>query len=109
MKLFKTKEEPCCKSLNSDAIEAACERHRDNGIKILGSGCKKCVSLEEATKKAVQELDLNVEVSHITDFAQIASYGVMTTPALVVNGKVTSYGKVLSVEEVKQILKKELQ
>ena len=48
-------------------------------------------------------LDLNVE--HITDFTQIASYGVMSTPALVVNGKVVSFGKVLSVEEVKSIIK----
>ena len=49
---------------------------------------------------------MNVEVDHVTDFAQIASYGVMSTPALVINGKVVSYGKVLKASEVIEILKK---
>ena len=75
------------------------------GIKILGSGCSKCRQLEKSTRQAIQELDLDLNVEHITDFTQIASYGVMSTPALVVNGKVVSFGKVLSVEEVKSILK----
>ena len=77
----------------------------ENGIKILGSGCAKCIELENSTRTAVSELGLNLEIDHITDFAQIASYGVMSTPALVLNGKVVSYGKVLSVEQVKNILK----
>ncbi|WRK55917.1 thioredoxin family protein [Coprobacillaceae bacterium CR2/5/TPMF4] len=55
-------------------------------------------------KKAVAELDLNLTITHITDFGQIASYGVMSTPALVLNGEVVSFGKVLSVDEVKHIL-----
>ena len=55
-------------------------------------------------KKAIEELNLNLEIEHITDFSQIASYGVMSTPALVLNGEVVSFGKVLSVDEVKQIL-----
>ena len=67
-------------------------------------GCKKCEKLEESVKKAVIELNLNLPISHITDFTQIASYGVMSTPALVLNGEVVSFGKVLSVEEVKHIL-----
>ena len=49
-------------------------------------------------------MNLNLPISHITDFTQIASYGVMSTPALVLNGEVISFGKVLSVEEVKHIL-----
>ena len=77
---------------------------KEEGIKILGSGCKKCMELETAVRVAVSELQLHLEVEHITDFAEIASYGVMSTPALVFNGKVVSYGRVLSVEEVKRIL-----
>ncbi len=109
MKLFKTKEQPCCcKDVDSKKMESACSCTSDQGAKVLGSGCKKCMALEEATKKAIEELGLDIEVSHVTDFAEIASYGVMTTPALVFNGKVISYGKVLSVDEVKEIVNKEL-
>lgn len=60
------------------------------GIKILGSGCAKCNALEEATRTALVELGMEPSIDHITDFAQIAAYGVMTTPALVVDGKVVS-------------------
>lgn len=77
---------------------------KEEGIKILGSGCKKCMELETVVTVAASELQLHLEVEHITDFAEIASYGVMSTPALVFNGKVVSYGRVLSVEEVKRIL-----
>lgn len=56
-------------------------------------------------QSAVAELGLSYEIQHISDFSQIASYGVMTTPALVLDGKVISYGKVLIVEEVKNLLK----
>lgn len=64
-----------------------------------------CIALENATQKAVSELGFDLKIEHITDFSQIASYGVMSTPALVFKGKVVSYGKVLSVEEIKSILK----
>ena len=72
----------------------------------MGSGCAKCMELEKATRTAISELQLNYEVDHITDFAEIASYGVMSTPALVLDGKVISYGKVLTVKEVKELLTK---
>ena len=78
----------------------------EQGIKILGSGCVKCMELEKATRAAVSELRLDYEIEHVTDFAEIAGYGVMTTPALVFNGEVISYGKVLTVEEVKALLSK---
>ncbi len=65
----------------------------------------KCIQLEKAARQAVQELNLDLKIEHITDFAQIASFGVMSTPALVLNGKVVSYGKVLSADEFKDILK----
>lgn len=79
------------------------KNQKEDGIKILGSGCKN-VKIRRISKKAVIELNLNLPISHITDFTQIASYGVMSTPALVLNGEVISFGKVLSVEEVKHIL-----
>ncbi len=72
----------------------------------LGSGCAKCNTLEENTRQALAELGMNDTIEHITDFAQIASYGVISTPALVVDGKVVSYGKVLKKEEIITILRK---
>lgn len=75
-------------------------------VKILGSGCAKCNQLETATKSALEQLGMDTTIDHVTDFSQIASYGVMTTPALVIDGKVVSYGKVLKTEEVVKILQK---
>ncbi|ODU55940.1 MAG: redox-active disulfide protein 2 [Clostridium sp. SCN 57-10] len=75
-------------------------------VKVLGSGCAKCNRLEAATKEALAELGMDTTIDHVTDFAQIAAYGVMSTPALVVNGKVVSYGKELKKEEVIELLKK---
>lgn len=110
MKLFKKKEETktCCCEANftAEEMQIAQAMTKENGIKILGSGCKKCNELEKAARIAVNELNLDIKIEHISDFSQIASYGIMTTPALVYNGKVISYGKVLSVEEIKEILKK---
>lgn len=76
------------------------------GIKVLGSGCAKCNQLEAATKAALEQLGMDTAIDHVTDFSQIAAYGVMTTPALVVDGKVVSYGKALKTEEVIKILQK---
>jgi len=75
-------------------------------VKILGTGCAKCNQLEQATVEALKELGIENKVEHVTDFAEIASYGVMTTPGLVVDGKVASYGKVLKKDEVIKILQK---
>lgn len=72
------------------------------GIKVLGGGCAKCHQLEENTKEALTMLDIKEEVEVITDFSIIAAYGVMTTPALVVDGKVVSYGKVLKTDEIRK-------
>ncbi|MCP1109826.1 thioredoxin family protein [Lachnospiraceae bacterium PAL227] len=73
-------------------------------IKILGSGCKKCNELEANTKSALEQLGMDIPIDHVTDFAEIAAYGVMTTPALVYNDKVLSYGKVLKAGEVVKLL-----
>lgn len=74
-------------------------------IKILGSGCKSCVTLLENTKAAIEELGLEAQIVKVTDYVEIASYGVMSTPALVVDEKVISYGKVLKKEEIIKLLK----
>ena len=57
--------------------------------------------MEDAVRAALTELGMDTSIDHVTDFTQIAAYGVMTTPALVVDGKVVSYGKVLKKEEAK--------
>ena len=110
MKLFGKKKETkscCCGgTCTSETIQNAENKKQEQGVKILGSGCAKCMELEKATRTALSELQLNYEVEHITDFAEIASYGVMSTPAFVLDGEVISYGKVLTVEEVKVLLTK---
>lgn len=73
-------------------------------IKVLGSGCSKCMKLEENVKKAVNEMVISATVEKITDLQQIMGYGVMMTPALVIDEKVVSVGKLLSAEDVKKLL-----
>ena len=73
-------------------------------IEILGTGCKKCKDLEMAAKEAVKELKSDYEVIKVEDIQDIANYGVTSTPALVVNGVVKSTGRVLSVDEIKQLI-----
>ena len=75
-------------------------------IKILGSGCKNCVTLAENTKAALAELGTEAEIEKVTDFAEIAKYGVMSTPGLVINEKVVSYGKVLKPQDIAKIIEK---
>ena len=93
-----------CDNESMDKAENA--KKEGASVKILGSGCAKCNNLEDATKAALIQLDMDTEIDHVTDFSQIAAYGVMTTPALVVDGKVVSYGKTLKTEEVVKILQK---
>ena len=103
------KESSCCCGGNCDAKsmeDANRAKTEGAGVKVLGSGCAKCNQLEAATKAALEQLGMDATIDHVTDFSQIASYGVMTTPALVVDGKVVSYGKVLKTEEVVKILQK---
>jgi len=73
-------------------------------IEILGTGCKKCHQLEANAKQAVANLNLTAEVLHITDPVEIAMRGVMTTPAMTVNGKVVSKGQVISPEQIQPLL-----
>nr|MBD3621130.1 TM0996/MTH895 family glutaredoxin-like protein [Sunxiuqinia sp.] len=75
-------------------------------IKVLGTGCPKCKSLEKATREAVAEAGISASVTKVEDIVEIMNYGVMTTPALVVDGKVLVKGKVPTVAEIKTLLTK---
>lgn len=74
-------------------------------IKILGPGCANCQRLEERTKEAVEALGLDVNLEKVTDAAEIASYGIMRTPGLVVNDTVVVAGRVPSTREISDLLK----
>ena len=73
-------------------------------LQILGTGCARCNALTTAAEKAAQSLGLQYELEKVTDLKRIMSFGVMTTPALVVDGLVKISGKVPSVDEIKTML-----
>jgi len=75
-------------------------------IKVLGSGCSKCVKLQEQVQQVLAELNINESVKKVMDIAEIMQYGVMRTPALVIDEKVVVSGRVPSKDELKEILKK---
>jgi len=75
-------------------------------IKVLGPGCANCVKMEELTRQAVKELGIDAEVVKITDIGDIARHGILSTPGLIVNGKVKHTGKPLpSLDKVKELIK----
>ena len=73
-------------------------------IKVLGTGCAKCTALEKVTKEVVDALNIPASVTKVEDIMEIMTYGIMTTPALVVDGKVLIKGRVPTVEEMKRLL-----
>lgn len=73
-------------------------------IKVLGTGCARCKSLEKVTTKAVQELNLDATVEKVEDIQKIMEYAVMRTPALVIDEKVVISGQVPKVAEMKELL-----
>ncbi|MDZ3837940.1 MAG: thioredoxin family protein [Rhodospirillales bacterium] len=73
-------------------------------LKILGSGCTKCVKLAENAEAAAKDLGLDYTLGKVTDRGEITGAGVMVTPALMVDGKVRSSGKVLTAEQIKALL-----
>ena len=75
-------------------------------IKVLGTGCKKCNELEKATREAVAALGIDANIEKEEDIMNIMEYGVMRTPALVVDGKVLVSGKAPNAEEIKKLLAK---
>lgn len=74
-------------------------------VKVLGGGCCKCETLLANAKEAVAKAGVDAEVEYITDFSVIASYGIMSTPALIVDDKIVSMGKVLKSSEIEKFLK----
>lgn len=75
-------------------------------IKVLGSGCTKCKALEKVTREAVAEMGISAEVEKVEDIQKIMGYGVMRTPAMVINEKVVLSGRLPSLSEVKEIISK---
>ena len=73
-------------------------------IKVLGPGCTNCKNLERVTREAVAELGLDATIEKVEDYAEIAGYGIMSTPALVVDEEVVVYGRVPKVSELRALL-----
>lgn len=97
----------CCGSAPVAEKTASCCTEPVDGIcciKVLGSGCKSCHALLVAAKEAVKNMGLGIEVEYVTDMEKIMAYGVMSMPALVVNEKVVSVGKVLKAADVERLL-----
>lgn len=77
-------------------------------IKILGSGCSNCKKLEANAKEAVKELNVEADITKVQDIKDIMKYGVMRTPAIVINEKVKMFGKVCTVDEIKKYINDEM-
>lgn len=101
------KEEPPC-SCNGPVETFEADSGDGSGalssVKVLGPGCKNCKTLLESTQHALKAMGSPVVVEYVTDMATVAGYGVMSTPALVVNEKVVSMGKVLKAADVEKLL-----
>lgn len=97
----------CCCRCTPESVEQAENVKNSSGIMVLGGGCAKCHELEANAKASVAQLGISDEVRLITDFSVIASYGMLSTPALIVDEKVVAYGKVLKTNEIVAILKQE--
>lgn len=97
--------EACCDSSQNTA-ETCCGKTVDGicCIKVLGAGCKSCHEQYENAKKAVAEMGLDIEVEYITDMEKVMAYGVMSMPAIVVNDKIASVGRVLKTADVIKLL-----
>lgn len=76
-------------------------------IKVLGAGCASCKKLHETVQDAVKELNADADILYITDMAEIMQTGIMSTPGLIINGKVKSMGRVPKLKEIKQMISDE--
>lgn len=94
----------CCGNQQEENV--CVKDNKITSIKVLGAGCKSCHKQFENVKKAVEELGLEIEVEYITDMEKVMAFGVMSMPAIVVNEKVVSMGKVLKSVEVIKLLGK---
>lgn len=90
------KKTPACCCANVSEIRS---------VKVLGAGCKTCHAQYEYAKQAVESMGLSIEVEYITDMPKVMEYGVMSMPAIVVNEKVVSQGKLLKAADVEKLLK----
>ena len=93
----------------TDSAKAECtccaqEKGDISSVKVLGTGCPSCHALLKNTEQAMEDMGLSVKVEYITDMSKIVEYGVMSLPALVVNDKVVSVGKVLKADDIKALL-----
>ena len=103
----KASESGCCSAPQAQETASCCCGAPVDGIccvKVLGAGCKSCHEQYENAKTAVKAMGLSVEVEYITDMEKVMAYGVMSMPALVIEGKVVSAGKVLKAKEVEKFL-----
>ncbi len=102
-------ESACCCTPKAEEAASCCCGAPVEGIccvKVLGAGCKSCHEQYENAKAAVKAMGLDVEVEYITDMEKVMAYGVMSMPAIVVNEKVVSMGKVLKAADVEKLLHK---
>ncbi|PSM52260.1 thioredoxin family protein (Thioredoxin_3 domain) [Campylobacter blaseri] len=104
MKLFSMFKK---KSLSKENLDKNSSFSTSN-VKILGTGCAKCNELEKLTTQSLKELNINTNVKHIKDLFEISKYGVMSTPALVINEKVVTCGQIYKKEKLKEIIKANL-
>ena len=105
----KAEQSTCCCGSEAKAQSTCCGAPVEGicCVKVLGAGCKTCHEQYENAKAAVRALGLNVEVEYITDMEKVMEYGVMSMPAIVVNDKVVSMGKLLKAAEVEKLLQKQ--
>lgn len=96
-----TTETSCACGGNSETVDI-----QNAKIIVLGACCKKSSDTFENVKKAVAEMEIAEEVINVGDIAEIAKFGVMSTPALVINNRVVSMGKLINIEEAKQLIDK---
>jgi small redox-active disulfide protein 2 len=75
-----------------------------NEVTVYGSGCKRCQALLDGARQAVSDMGLGLEVGYVTDVVEASSKGIMSMPALMVNGRVVSAGRVLDAKEVRKVL-----
>lgn len=109
---FKKKEKEgkssccCCTADSKETTKECCSTGQEIlSIKVLGAGCKSCHQQYENVKEAVKALGLTVEVEYITDMEKVMEYGAMSMPAIVLNEKIVSMGKVLKPADVEKLLK----
>lgn len=102
----KEEQKPCCCCSKAKSQEITQKAFGDavTGIKVLGAGCKSCHEQYEYVKEAVKNMGLDIEVEYITDMAKVMEYGVMSMPAIVVNEKVLTQGKVLKADYIEKLL-----